>query len=634
MRYAKYVLICLCVVLSLLLTTELYKSYSADFDGYDHFIMRDISEGTLDDQLERIAYMLDQNELEYFLVNKIIEDSSRVTIELYCSSDEVRDRLQKEDRRAEGIYNSLFYGSVTISYGENFAAFAEAAYTSETAYVCMIDAIDDVTRLPYRSEYFSENLIKGQVSISYLLLICFMWFLTALCVLLLSMVDSYIYPKTLFIQLTYGYPKKELIIKRLCEEAVGLTLAFFIPILLLHSFLILYIMPVTWWVMVFIMLAVNSVILLHPFWKFNCRAALGRGQHANRVLTACYGIRVVLLIVALLLCIVAVRQIGFYMKCQGLNNIFQKYSGYAYVQTNYLDLAEQTRPGYEENNMVFREEATIPAINGTFYDVFVANEQAVELLEGILPEIAGVEAEKITIFFPDNMDVNDLEESGRDFMIASAREFSIEADIEYEYYPAGEILAFLSIRSETDNCTVVNDDLTICYSENPIIIYYPKYSENSYYYTEGFVQMSLSEFGNGTDYIDIYRSYTKTVSMYRMQCFMWICISVIFLGLLYLLRIVILKLEHSINAMELCLKKIYGMPLFERYDRMMAGTFMSYAIGMMISVALIYKKSGFNLWLIFIIAFALFAGDMILATVEIYRWETTHVMKILKGGCL
>jgi hypothetical protein len=77
MRYSKYALIALCVVLAMVITTELYKSYSVDFDGYDHFVM-EIGEDDeeLEVRLEKMAYMMEQNGLDYFIVNEIVQDSS------------------------------------------------------------------------------------------------------------------------------------------------------------------------------------------------------------------------------------------------------------------------------------------------------------------------------------------------------------------------------------------------------------------------------------------------------------------------------------------------------------------------------------------------------------------------------
>jgi hypothetical protein len=119
-----------------------------------------------------------------------------------------------------------------------------------------------------------------------------------------------------------------------------------------------------------------------------------------------------------------------------------------------------------------------------------------------------------------------------------------------------------------------------------------------------------------------------------MQCLMWGSIAIIFLVLLHLLRVMILRLEHSLNAMELCLKKIYGTPLPMRYDRMSAGTLLSYVLGTLISLILLNEMGIVSWWSIFAVVLILFIGDMMLAVFEILRWENAHIMKILKGGCL
>jgi hypothetical protein len=633
MRYSKYALIALCVVLAMVITTELYKSYSVDFDGYDHFVM-EIGEDDeeLEVRLEKMAYMMEQNGLDYFIVNEIVQDSSRVHIELYCSSDEVKQKLCRDDRREAGTYNSLFYGGATISYGENFAAFAEAVHTSKTAYVCSLTEISDVAELNYYADYYAEHMVIRKSTVSNLLLIKALWVLISFLIILLSLVDSYIYQKTLFIQLAYGYKNSVLIVRRLCGEAFGLALSFFVPILILHSFLNFHVVTASWWMSGIGVLALDGIILLYPFWNFNCRAALGRGQHAGGILTACYGMRIVLLIVSILLSAVAVRQIGVYMNCQSLNNIIQKYSGYAYAQEADFD-GESVR-GNEEQIMVLQNAASIPALDGTFREVFAANAQATELLGNIIPDISQVDKNKIIIFFPDNMGLEDLEESGKEMLLACAMDFNSGAEIEYAYYPAGVQMPYLAIREETASCTVVNDDLTICYSENPIVIYYAGNFVDCYYYEVGFIPTDSTFTGHYTDYIDIYKSYQESIHMYRMQCLMWGSIAIIFLVLLHLLRVMILRLEHSLNAMELCLKKIYGTPLPMRYDRMSAGTLLSYVLGTLISLILLNEMGIVSWWSVFAVVLILFIGDMMLAVFEILRWENAHIMKILKGGCL
>jgi hypothetical protein len=71
-----------------------------------------------------------------------------------------------------------------------------------------------------------------------------------------------------------------------------------------------------------------------------------------------------------------------------------------------------------------------------------------------------------------------------------------------------------------------------------------------------------------------------------------------------------------------------------RYDRMSAGTLLSYVLGTLISLILLNEMGIVSWWSIFAVVLILFIGDMMLAVFEILRWENAHIMKILKGGCL
>jgi hypothetical protein len=76
------------------------------------------------------------------------------------------------------------------------------------------------------------------------------------------------------------------------------------------------------------------------------------------------------------------------------------------------------------------------------------------------------------------------------------------------------------------------------------------------------------------------------------------------------------------------------MPLPMRYDRMSAGTLLSYVLGTLISLILLNEMGIVSWWSVFAVVLILFIGDMMLAVFEILRWENAHIMKILKGGCL
>ena len=85
--------------------------------------------------------------------------------------------------------------------------------------------------------------------------------------------------------------------------------------------------------------------------------------------------------------------------------------------------------------------------------------------------------------------------------------------------------------------------------------------------------------------------------------------------------------------MEICIKKVHGSSVFERYDRLFAGAMVSFAAGTALSCLLMKNNTGLLL-VIVIAGVGLFAVDGLILGWKIQRWDKKHIVSILKGGAL
>jgi hypothetical protein len=111
-------------------------------------------------------------------------------------------------------------------------------------------------------------------------------------------------------------------------------------------------------------------------------------------------------------------------------------------------------------------------------------------------------------------------------------------------------------------------------------------------------------------------------------------LTILFLILNLLITVVTVRLEYSVNAVQLALQKVMGYTFFERQRKLFFGCGICSAASTTIVVMTshIFHLSG---WLYVLCAGILFfVLDLLVLTIIVQKAEKERIIKILKGGAL
>jgi hypothetical protein len=119
----------------------------------------------------------------------------------------------------------------------------------------------------------------------------------------------------------------------------------------------------------------------------------------------------------------------------------------------------------------------------------------------------------------------------------------------------------------------------------------------------------------------------KTLFINTLLCILLICLNV-------LITIVTTRLNYSINAVELALKKIVGYTVFERQQKLLIGAIIGFLIGCTVAIIIGAMLDFNSVAYVIIVSLLFFAVDLAVIIKAINKTEKECIQKILKGGAL
>lgn len=623
MKYLKYVLFSLCMLITLFLSAELITMQNSDYSCFVQMEIHDLIPSDVERRIHTLSDIMQQNELDFFFVGETATEAANTVIDVYFSSAEALEACTFQGKN-EGIFKSLISGKTEVVFHEDVMELAKKETLPSRLYQCLTIDRQEIANLPYMSEYLSEHMLSPNHTLPYRLLIRAIWLIMGCILLLLSVIEVFFSRKEVFIRLSYGYDYKYLLLCSLGKEAVGLFISLALPHLLLLPYIPHVGIDKGILMLCFVTLCLDALILASPFYFLDFKSALGKGGTNTKVLFFCYMVRVLLIIVSILILSGAIQRVRNFVTCLQYDRIMKPYQEYLCVRGASAESANWDDRFVLDNIMLLR------ANNGKDYDVIIANENAKQSLCEILSKEALEDTNAICIYFPDELADCGIDESNLRFLVSLVVEDTDNNKVKSAYYPSDKILEYVTIGTETEDTTHINDELAVQKSFSPVIVYVPEGFSSIYTNVLVYLKENDSQLQSGA--FNLYESYLASMNLYRIQAIVLFGIGAVFLVFHYALRKIILNMEHSVNAMELCLKAIHGMGIWERYKKTIAGSAAAHVIGTVLACLFIQRAVGRWLFLIVCTGIGLLAIDIMMELQEISHWERKHMIPILKGG--
>lgn len=657
MKKIKYSVSLFLLIFCLLISGELYQNHLESFtNGLYYFNAASDSKSQFSD----IQYICKENNCEVFCIKRKTKSMLETSITIFADKKTV-ERIKNECSIASGEYNSLFSGSTTVYFKD----FLSAPATDTTFYFFGNEDNIKLVRNIFCQTYGGGAVHKTNIDDAQWLL-CVLWIIFATLFLLLTWFDIQFQKKENFILISLGKSAWAIIFKNILKDTSYLCILYPILCFLLNKeTYVMYRQRES--LLILISIIVINSILYFSMHKYDLKKALSSSNFSNVVLSNCYLIKAISLIITVIVLstnvLVILENGNILMQYKKIS----EYEGYQFVDI-YFDSTSDSDYKELENG----QENAGAIAKKIFYDLYRENAVAFSVVgmtsndckyllvdknsKNLISHIS--ELEKIDwkkdyyILVPDNYKTKDNASEALEVFEIFFEEIANICTYDTLSYKGNHNIVYF--KNESDN--VISGFET---TSNPVIILCNFYdttinaalkngrfssddsliSNMMFKFTDEDINLWREQFdfkGNSlnitatpvTDKANYVKSAVERIVLLNTV------ISLFMILLEFMIMTTTVKLEYTVNAMTVSLKKILGYSILKRNQGVFGLNFFSVFIATFTSV-MISIMSLLEIWnLSLVIGLAVLIVESITITHYVIKLDKIHVPKILKGGCL
>jgi hypothetical protein len=642
------------MLVGILISGEMYISYISGIstESYVIFSNSDISKLEQTEYAERfkeVEASLKEEGLNYFVTESKMSSDGSIDISVFCTND-VRKELEGKGYKS-GNYISILAGKITFNYGtiDEFLT-GKNHQTSNKIYVYGKET-DKIKNADLSSSLYSEEEISNADLKSNCILV---WCIVFFMLLLINAFICHFKKKEWMVNICYGHPLNKILLRELMGTVLTDLIVFFGLLLIFNNYHLIKNFGLTLILIFFIFLLIEIFIIVISVNFIDYKIAFRRAVSSNKLLVLSYCVRVISLCLIIVFASSTISEIATIIPMLAQESFYEKFKGASHISVF---------PAEEEPDMVDGIGAEMQILNGIYaekldewniidwgtngYGVttfITANKNSEELLKETIPSLSDYVFEKDKIYFiiPSGKSyMEDCLEDLQEYVKTSLLYFE-EDTIKIYYDEDVSTYAFDSMGDNVSSDTIEFD--------NPVIIFnnYDGLTEEQIQNSPFFPCVTQALFADESeinslkdefdiDYIitvNIYDTYQERVALLKKQLMMLILVFILAVGLEIMLLNCIIKMEQSMNSLEICVRKINGTPLRARYEKMTFTMVSAIILGACLSSIIIFIQT--EKFSPITIPVALVAGaiEFVVFAVQSAKWEKKQMHTILKGGAL
>ncbi len=625
-----------------------------EFTGgvYNFYATKMFGENASDIEKKRqdIVILSEKNNCKVFCVDKNLSNASFSEVVVYTPDNVTADTVKKELNIAPGEYKSLFSGVTKVSFKD----FNEAPDNMNFYFLGEEESIWNIKK----SFDFNAGRLKKEQKINVEWISLIAWLVFGVLLLFLTWFDIQFQKKENFVLISLGKSIINIILKNIFTDIAFLVSSGVVLVLALNQFTYLFYNKNITVILFVAAVLLNSVVYIVMF-RYDLKIALSKSKFSNSVLSNCYVLKALSLIVTIITLsanILIIAENGWLLNQQ---DDIAKYKGYSFLNVyseNYYEENKRVNEIIEKvkSDIIFRKYSnnevafSTIALTDTDCDYLMINKNSIGFLEGV-NSVENIDFTKdYFILIPDN-----CENPEGKINIIKEVIMSTPSNMDYDvltYHENKKILCFENNHEVINFKAIDSPIIILCnFSEN---VFLDENKMKMTYINNSFMFDNMM-FKFSEDDIDYYEEkynleensiVIKMNNVVEKSEYGWVVLeriivlsSVLSLFMLFLellLITTVAKLEYITNSVEISLKKILGYSLFERNKTMVVLNAFSVFIGIFttVTVALLF---GSSIWLMFLlVGIVIFVLECITISYYAAKLERTNVPKILKGGCL
>lgn len=640
-----FIIISLCFILHSEIVQNNLDTFSEDFYYIDVFVPN----GQERQFISTINLASEKYNNGVFFSNKENHGIALTYIIIYAS-DEARDLLKSHYNIYNTTYKSLFSGSTKIIIND-----VEEFTDSFQDYRLFLTG-DYKTSLSIRetlSKHFAPSYVKIQKNNSFHMLPILLWALAIVFILILLFLSNQYSKKEWFLRISLGERKFSVFLKEVLKDTFFLTTFLFATIFLLKG---IYIGRNT----IVSVIAIGIVAIINIFLHFTIFNADYKeviyGANINSHTTSnCYLLKALIMIVATIsissnLFLISknyesLKQYNMLNPIQNQKLIKIVSNSSNNVSPDKIQLIQETESLFfnvffnqgkvtlstkiptNDNILVFANKNATPLINGKGVVREISNENSICV---IIPDgsiiTANIEEdinEYLNAFFNENLkeNYNVINYKNASILCIDVNN-SQYGSLGYETIKNPIIIVYngSQIKDNGGHLSGVFNNFVFSITDDEIADFSEKYDLES----KGIMieqECISSRFG------ELKNLFLRKILLNSVVAFLLLFIDILMIS-------VMVKIDYSVNAIELSLKRILGYTIYEKNRTLILLSSYAATIGIVTSVI---ASMMFNLtkwWIVAVTGLVLLCMEYILIVVNICRLERENTSQILKGGSL
>lgn len=643
------------IFLLLVLNAEAYQKYLDTFTDGMQYIRFEYSEDCdWDGFCNSLIKKSVECKTEVLAVNGKFDEYNVYHIIIYAS-DKARDTIENKYHIKSNTYNSFFSGKTIVEFmpieaiSENYNLEQFYFYGEKTN----IERIHYILNEQYGTSFLKKDSVPNDNWI-----VPLAWLGAGLFLVLLTLFDIAFQRKENFIRISLGKSIMSCILENIGKDTISFLIIFVVEYIVLKKYIYLNYHMKQMIMMLCILLCIN-ILMYMSMLHYNMKMALSNGNYSESFCGNCYIVKVFIMLLAILSLSSNITTIQEGIQFLMQNKQIEKYQDYSFLELNYYRMKKGMLEQYDyylncllqENYDALEIALTVCGYDdgesGTTY--ITVNDRAQDVIARLLEVYKINDDKKLHIFIPSSYKEKEEEcldgaFSGLQNLYTNAEQWDYdivyyEQDVSvlyfdedmklYSGYANNPIIAYCTLK-RTDFEGEVSSTSAHIGHECRSIMY--KVSEEAVEKLEEKYDMEKNGF---------YLTRTSVTDRYRQLKLKWIrnitmntAISTLLMILELAVIWIIIRLEYSINAIELALKKVFGYSVWKKNKRSVGTILYTNLLGTAIVTTMALMFSLANPFLVLLTGIGLSLFELIITWCYVNYIETKNVSKILKGGAL
>lgn len=647
----KMLIFCFLITSLIIVNSEAYQRHLENFKNEFQYIEYDYEdENQWQSFCKEICKLAEKNDVQIFSVVGMFDSFEKYHLKIFAEQE-----MQQKLYDAYEIFPGTFKSIVS---GESIVEFFDVNQMINNHYIRNIyfyGTQNDINKLYNKlSVLYDISGLNECESDSHDVIVRFAWGVVGFFVILLTIFDIAFQKKEIYIKIVMGQSIWKLIIENILKDIVGLLLIFVAVNGIVGQYTYVGYNKLEVIIMAILVVVANSMVYLCML-KYNMKQVLSNGNFTESLCGTCYIIKVIIMIMAVLS--FATNFIGVKNGIDFINQHkeVEKYKDYSYVELNFYNMQDEVVRDYEyyskslylDNFDRYEIAYSVAMYDGLYNGKYLLiNSNASDTISQLLHKYNVNTNYKVHIFIPNNCKEN-VEYIEEALFCADILGIDYEESYEVIYYEEEvDILYF-------DEDLMYSSD----YAHNPIISYCTystkDFNENARDMLNiGHIKRNLMYkiSKEDMDYLSqkydleskgLYLTCTNAIeryTQYKLLLEKTIITNCVISGLLFIIELgiiaTIVRLEYSVNAIELAVKKVMGYSVWKRHKAILLNIILSaiIAVVLLLCMGILFELE--EPYLIVLSGVCLMMVELVMTFIFIRKFEKVNIVKILKGGAL